>query len=40
MNPEISVILPCYNVSRYLEKCIASIRNNDFSDYEIICIND
>ena len=40
MNPEISVILPCYNVSRYLEKCIASIRNNDFNDYEIICIND
>lgn len=40
MNPEISVILPCYNVSRYLVKCIVSIQNNDFTDIEIICIND
>ncbi len=40
MNPEISVILPCYNVARWLDKCINSILRNDFTDYEIICIND
>lgn len=40
MKPEISVILPCYNVSRWVEKCIKSIWNNDFTNYEIICVND
>lgn len=40
MKPEISIILPCYNVSRWVEKCIKSIWSNDFTNYEIICIND
>lgn len=40
MKPEISIILPCYNVSRWIEKCIKSILANDFTDYEMICIND
>ena len=40
MKPEMSIILPCYNVSRWLDKCIKSIFANDFTDYEVICIND
>ncbi len=37
---EISVIVPVYNVSKYLEKCLESIRNQTFKDFEVICIND
>ncbi len=37
---EISVIVPVYNVSMYLDKCLESIRNQTFKDFEVICIND
>ncbi len=38
--PKISVIIPCYNVENYLDKCIESILTQTLSDIEIICIND
>ena len=38
--PTISVIVPVYNVEKYLAHCLESIRKQDFSDLEIICIND
>ena len=38
--PKISVIVPVYNVERYLEECLNSIINQTFSDIEIICVND
>lgn len=38
--PKISVIVPVYNVEKYLPRCLESIRKQDFSDLEIICIND
>ena len=37
---KISVIVPCYNVEKYLEECLDSIVNQTFTDIEIICIND
>ncbi|MCI9541663.1 MAG: glycosyltransferase [Lachnospiraceae bacterium] len=36
----ISVIVPVYNVEKYLEDCLDSILQQDFQDYEIICVND
>lgn len=36
----ISVIIPIYNVSKYLRKCLESVINQTFKDLEIICIND
>ena len=36
----ISVIVPIYNVEKYLEKCIESLVSQTFNDYEIICIDD
>lgn len=36
----ISIILPCYNVAQYIERSLNSILQQDFSDYEIIIIND
>ncbi len=40
MNELISVIVPAYNVSAYLENCINSILNQTYSDIEIIVVND
>lgn len=38
--PEISVIIPVYNVEQYLVRCIESILKQIYSDYELILIND
>lgn len=35
-----SIILPVYNVEKYLETCLDSIYNQSFQDFEIIAIND
>lgn len=35
-----SVILPIYNVEQYLGQCLESLQAQDYSDYEVICIND
>ena len=37
---EVSVVVPIYNVEKYLEDCLDSIVNQTFTDLEIICIND
>lgn len=36
----ISIVLPCYNVAQYIERSLNSILQQDFSNYEIIIIND
>ncbi len=38
--PVISVIVPVYNVEKYLSKCLDSILAQTFSNIEIICVND
>ncbi|MEN6379639.1 MAG: glycosyltransferase family 2 protein [Methanofastidiosum sp.] len=38
--PEISVILPVYNSTKYLEECIDSILNQTFDNFELIIIDD
>lgn len=37
---KISVIIPVYNVEKYIIRCLDSISNQTFSDIEIICIDD
>ena len=39
-NPVFSVIVPVYNVEKYLEPCMKSLMNQTFKNIEIICIND
>lgn len=39
-NPEISVIIPIYNVEKYLRECLNSVVNQTFRELEILCIND
>lgn len=38
--PKVSVIIPVYNVERYLSKCLKSVMDQTFKDLEIICIDD
>ncbi len=36
----VSVIIPVYNVEKYISKCLDSCLNQSFSDIEFICVND
>ena len=38
--PKLSVIIPVYNVEKYLSQALESVINQTFADIEIICIND
>ena len=40
MDPIISIIVPIYNVGKYLPKCIESILNQTFKNFELILVND
>ena len=40
MNPKISIIIPVYNVEKYLEKCLSSVLNQTLDSLEVIAIND
>lgn len=39
-NPEVSVIIPAYNAEKYIEKCLMSLKNQSFKDFEIIVVDD
>ena len=36
----ISIIVPIYNVEEYLEECLESIRNQTYTNIEVILVND
>ncbi len=38
--PEISVIIPVYNLSRFIKPCILSVVNQTFKKFEMILVND
>lgn len=38
--PLISVIVPIYNVEKYLRKCLDSLKNQTLKQIEVICIDD
>lgn len=40
MVPQLSIILPVYNVEKYLPRCLDSILKQTFKDFELIIIND
>lgn len=37
---KVSVIVPIYNVEKYLKRCVDSLINQTFKDIEIILIDD
>ncbi|MBQ4439189.1 glycosyltransferase family 2 protein [bacterium] len=38
--PKISIIIPVYNVEKYLRECLDSCTNQTLEDIEIICVDD
>ena len=39
-NPKVSVIIPVYNVEKYLRECLDSVIKQSLKEIEIICVND
>lgn len=40
MSKKISIVVPIYNTSKYLDKCVQSLINQSYKDIEIILVND
>lgn len=40
MNPKISIIVPIYNVEKYLRECLESVKKQTLREFECICVND
>lgn len=40
LKPKISIIIPVYNVEKYLSECLDSCINQTMEDIEIICVDD
>ena len=38
--PGISVIVPVYQAKKYVEKCVESVKNQTFSDWELLLVDD
>ena len=36
----VSIIIPVYNVEKYLRRCLDSVLNQTFQDWQAICVND
>ena len=35
-----SVVVPIYNVEAYLDDCLTSLQAQDYTDFEVVCVND
>lgn len=40
MNPSVSIIVPVYNARKTIARCIESIINQEFQDFELLLVND
>ncbi len=40
MNPEISIIIPVYNVEKYIAQMLDSVKNQTFRNFEVVIVND
>ena len=38
--PDVSIIVPVYNVERYLQECLDSLLSQTYDSFEIVCVND
>lgn len=40
MNPSVSIIVPVYNTAKYLHRCLDSILQQSFKDFEVLLVDD
>ena len=40
MSPTVSIIVPVYNAENTLRRCVDSILNQEYTDFELILVND
>lgn len=40
MNPLVSIIVPCYNGEKYIDRCFESIKAQDYSPVELVVVDD
>ena len=40
MRPMVSIIVPVYNAEQYLRRCVDSILNQEYTDFEVFLVND
>ena len=40
MPPAVSIIVPVYNAERTVGRCIESILNQEYTDFELLLVND
>lgn len=40
MIPDVSIVVPCYNVEKYIERCALSIKKQDYNNFEVIFVDD
>lgn len=40
MTPDVSIIVPIYNVENFLDECLSSLVGQSYDNIEIICVND
>ena len=40
MTPQISIIIPVYNSAATIERCVESIIQQDFKDFEVLLVDD
>ena len=40
MRPMVSIIVPIYNAEQYLRRCVDSILNQEYTDFELLLVND
>ena len=36
----VTVVIPMFNVEKYIEKCIISVLEQTFQNFEVICVDD
>ena len=37
---KVTVIIPCYNAEKYIEKCLGELNKQEYKDFEVICVDD
>lgn len=40
LQPQISIIIPCYNLAQYLDEALQSVLDQTYTDWECIVVND